>query len=160
MSVDDTFDEVTYIDEVAMKYLSDEELKQFKSEVRPSSSGAAAVKRSVTRTVRFGSLPADNEHRSFSRRRVREVDFTWNNLSFCTKNYLTKYNLVEGHVSINGEDDGQASSRFKSKNEHSRETSLDVEPCKPPFPSPVRRLSEGSSHILDIKRLKNLPKLF
>ena len=154
MSVDDTFDEVTCIDEVALKYLSDEELKQFKNELRPSSA-AAAVKRSFTRTVRFGSLPSDNERRSLSRRSIREVDFTWNNLSFCTKNYLTKYNLVEGQVSFAGQDDGQVSTPHK---EDSPETS--IEPCKPPFPSPTRHHSEGSSHILDIKRLKNLPKLF
>ena len=152
MSIDDTFDEVTYIDEMALKYLSDEEIKQFKSELRPST---AAVKRSFTRTVRFGSLPSDNERRSLSRRNLREVDFTWNNLSFCTKNYLTKYNLVEGHVSFTGEGDGQASTPYQKEN--SPETS--IEPCKPPFPSPARN-SEESSDILDIKRLKNLPKLF
>ncbi len=151
MSVDDTFDEVTYIDEVALKYLSDEELKHFKSELRPSS--GAAVRRSYTRTVRFGSLPTDNERRSLSRRNLREVDFTWNNLSFCTKNYLAKYNLVEGHVSFTGQQDRQVSTPCNEEN--SPETS--IEPCKPPFPSPA---PEGSSHILDIKRLKNLPKLF
>ena len=149
MSVDDTFDEVTYIDEVALKYLSDEELKQFKSELRPSS--GAAVKRSFTRTVRFGSLPSDNERRSHSRRNLREVDFTWNNLSFCTKNYLAKYNLVEGEVSFPAQEEVNT----PSKGDNSPETS--IEPCKPPFPSPA---PEGSSHILDIKRLKNLPKLF
>ena len=156
MSVDDTFDEVTCIDKVALKYLSDEELKQFKNELRPSSSPAAAVKRSFTRTVRFGSLPSDNERRSHSRRNIREVDFTWNNLSFCTKDYLTKYNLVEGHVSFAGQDDGQDDTPHEEEN--SPETS--IEACKPPFPSPARHRSEESSHILDIKRLKNLPKLF
>ena len=148
MSVDDTFDEVTYIDEVALKYLSDEELKQFKSELRPSS--GAAVKRSFTRTVRFGSLPSDNERKSLSRRNIREVDFTWNNLSFCTKNYLAKYNLVEEQVSFPAQEDVNTPSK-----DDSPETS--IKPCKPPFPSPA---PEGSSHILDIKRLKNLPKLF
>ena len=150
MLVDDTFDEVTYIDEVALKYLSDEEIKQFKTQL-PSST--AALKRSFTRTVRFGSLPSDNEHRSPSRRNIREVDFTWNNLSFCTKNYLTKYNLVEGRVSYS---DKQLSKPSKKENspEHS------IERCKPPFPSPVPQHSQESSHILDIQRLRNLPKLF
>ena len=150
LSVDDTFDEVTYIDEVALKYLSDEELKRFKSEVRPSS-GAAAVKRSFTRTVRFGSLPSDHERRCLQSRSLREIDFTWNNLSFCTKNYLKKYNLVEGQVSVLGQDDDQDSPCT---------TQDGIDPCKPPAPSPVHDESEGSSHILDIRRLKNLPKLF
>lgn len=156
MSVDDTFDEVTCIDNVVLKYLSDEELKQFQSELRPA--GSTAVKRSYTRSVRFGSLPGDQEHRSLLRRGLREVDFTWNNLSFCTKNYLAKYNLVEEHVSFAGQDGGdEAKSQLEAV---LPATGSSIQPCKPPFPSPARRSSEGSSHILDIKRLKNLPKLF
>lgn len=157
MSVDDTFDEITCIDDVALKYLSDEELKRFKTELRCSSGTTAALHRSFTRTVRFGSLPADREHDSISRRNLREVDFTWNNLSFCTKDYLAKYNLVEGHLSFTGQTDDKGVSTPRREKD-SPEAS--IEECKPPFPSPVRHQSEGSSHILDIKRLKNLPKLF
>ena len=161
MSVDETFDEVAYLDEVALKYLSDEEINVFKNELHPTAAGT--VKRSFTRTVRFGSLPNERERRSPSKelRGVREVDFTWNNLSLCTKNYLTKYNLVEKHLSFCAKDEEDKSGKNVDQelSKEDPQQSLEV-PCKPPFPSPVRKSSDDKNEILDIRRLKNLPKLF
>lgn len=153
MSVDDTFDEVAYVDEVASKYLSEKELKEFRTELRPT---AGTLKRSMTRTVRFGSLPCDKEGRSLS---IREVDFTWNNLSFCTKNYLTKYNLVEGHTSSTPADGKNGIPGRRPSDVGNSQESVII-PCKPPRTSPVRKSSEGDNKILDIQRLKSLPKLF
>lgn len=157
MSVDDTFDEMTCIDDVALKYLSEEELKNYKHELKPCTT---TVRRSYTRTVRFGSLPSEGERKALAKRNTRETDFTWNNLSFSTKNYLAKYNLVEGsEVSLykKDEDTKQEISREKTKTTGPSRTSQD---SNGPVSTPNTEHYEVSSHILDIQRLKNLPKLF
>ena len=96
------------------------------------------------------------------------VDYTWNNLSMATRDYLGKYCLApkqSGNIS-DDKTSGQIGVTSAGKatdisNGRTRlHTSAELHGCKapPPTPEPTGK-DESTSQILDIMRLKKLPKL-
>lgn len=148
LSVDDSMDEV--FSEADLKYLTDNqqlELQQINGHRK---------NHGRDRAVTF------NDSVSCS-----AVDYTWNNLSMATKDYLGKYCLAPKH---SGNPDSKncgrtgVTSAKKSTDITNRRAgphaSMEYQGCKapPPTPEPTNK-DEGTSQILDITRLKKLPKL-
>ncbi|PFX19132.1 SCL-interrupting locus protein [Stylophora pistillata] len=138
LSVDDTLDEV--FSEADFKYLTDDQQQELQ---KINSHGKS---HSRQRAVTF-----DND---ISR---SPMDYTWNNLSMATQQYLGKYCLAPKHP------DGLTKAR-KTKGISSSDSGLlnseTFQGCKapPPTPEPTSK-EENTSNILDITRLKKLPKL-
>ena len=95
------------------------------------------------------------------------VDYTWNNLSMATKDYLGKYSLAPKHSGNSDDKHDERTGVTASKREGNftngrsgLHTSLESQGCKapPPTPEPANK-DENTSQILDISRLKKLPKL-
>lgn len=147
LTVDDTLDEV--FSESDLKYLNDNQLQELQQISKPKH-------HSRDRAVTF------NDAMSHS-----AVDYTWNNLSMATKDYLGKYCLAPKH-SRNSDDKhggriGVTTSRKEGDLTNGRtglNTSVEMQGCKapPPTPEPTKK-DENNSQILDITRLKKLPKL-
>ncbi|KAJ7383823.1 hypothetical protein OS493_025695 [Desmophyllum pertusum] len=149
LSVDDTLDEV--FSSVDLKYLTDNQRQELEQ--------------------------ISNHHKTHSRDRAvtfneslcrSAVDYTWNNLSMATQDYLGKYCLAPKHAGNlddkNGERIGVTTAR-KVTDVSSRRTGLHSSAASqgcsapPPTPEPASKDDESTSQILDITRLKKLPKL-
>ena len=148
LTVDDTLDEV--FNEADLKYLNDNQRQELQQISKPHKH------HSRDRTVTF--------HDSMSH---SAVDYTWNNLSMATKDYLGKYCLAPKHSGnlddTHGEQIGATTARKKEDftNGQTRlHSSVESQGCKAPPPTPEATNKNGSnSQILDITRLKKLPKL-
>lgn len=138
LSVDDTLDEV--FSDADFKYLTDDQQQELQ---KINSHGKS---HSRQRAVTF-----DNDISQ------SPMDYTWNNLSMATQQYLGKYCLAPKHP------DGLTKAR-KTKGISSSDSGLlnseTFQGCKapPPTPEPTSK-EENTSNILDITRLKKLPKL-
>ena len=125
-------------------------------------------KHSRDRAVTFSVL---EEARSTSLRKgsvdlssLSATDYTWNNLSMATRDYLGKYCLGPTQPGDSVESSkGTAEKKVtevsnRSERSHSSVTSqgCTAPPCTP---EPTNK-DENDSQILDIMRLKKLPKLF
>lgn len=146
--MDDTLDEV--FNEADLKYLNDNQLQELQQINKPQKH------HSRDRAVTFN----DTMSRS-------AVDYTWNNLSMATKDYLGKYCLAPKYSGNsddkNGERIGVTTARKGEDIINGRtglHTSVESQGCKapPPTPEPTSK-DENTSQILDITRLKKLPKL-
>ena len=149
LSVDDTLDEV--FSSADLKYLTDnqrQELEQISNHHKTHSRDRAVTfNESICRSA---------------------VDYTWNNLSMATQDYLGKYCLAPKHAGNlddkNGERIGVTTAR-KVTDVSSRRTGLHCSSASqgcnapPPTPEPASKDDESTSQILDITRLKKLPKL-
>ena len=152
LSMDDTmdFDLLSDADRITLKYLSDEQRKELPRLFN---------RRTRNRTVRFDSLPTSHQRglhrgRRLSANHVSEVEFSLNNLSLATKEYLEKYNLM-GKREVNKEKDS-------CKKSEKRTNCVSPKPdCTAPPPTPEPGTADTSgSNVLDMKKLRNLPKLF
>ena len=91
------------------------------------------------------------------------MDYMWNNLSMATQQYLGKYCLAPQHPTISEGQHGPTMDR-KSKRTSACDSKLfnseTFRGCEapPPNPEPASE-DENTSNILDITRLKKLPKL-
>ena len=91
------------------------------------------------------------------------MDYMWNNLSMATQQYLGKYCLAPQHPTISEGQHGPTMDR-KSKRTSACDSELfnseTFRGCEapPPNPEPASE-DENTSNILDITRLKKLPKL-
>ena len=164
-SVDETLDEV--FNEADLKYLTDTQLQELRqiSNHRKNHSRERAVTFSVLQEERSvlsrkGSLGKDHLCDSSS---LTAIDYTWNNLSMATKEYLGKYCLAPRQL---GNPDGEKCDAAKDVSDisHGRtglQTSVTSQGCSAPPSTPEPANRDGSdSQILDITRLKKLPKLF
>jgi len=166
-SVDETLDEV--FSEADLKYLTDiqlEELQQISSQ-RKNNSRHRAVTFSVLQEgsgvlSRKGSVEKDHLCDSSS---MTAMDYTWNNLSMATKEYLGKYFLAPTQPCDSGGGTGDWNSvRKLSDTSHGKaepQASVASQACNAPpsTPEPAKG-DDTDSQILDITRLKRLPKLF
>ena len=148
LSIDDSLDLnlLSDADRITLKYLSEEQRKELPKVFN---------RRSRNRTVRFQSNPSWFLHKGTE---LSEVEFSFNNLSVATKQYLEKYNLMESR-------EKQKESRNKnSSSDSGKNTQLSTSPkaeCAAPPPTPDMGTADGSSsNVLDMKKLRNLPKLF
>jgi len=148
LTVDDTLDEV--FNEADLKYLNDNQQQELQQISKPHKH------HSRDRAVTF------NDSMSHS-----AVDYTWNNLSMATKDYLGKYCLAPKHSENSddkqGEQIGAMTPRKKEDFTNAQtkfHSSVESQGCKAPPPTPEPTHKDGSnSQILDITRLKKLPKL-
>lgn len=147
LTTDDTLDEV--FNEADLKYLNDNQLQELQRISKPHKH------HSCDRVVTF--------HDSMSH---SAVDYTWNNLSMATKDYLGKYSLAPKHSgnsdNQHGEQIGATTARKKEDFSNGRtglHTSVKSQGCKAPPPTPEPTNKDDKSQILDITRLKKLPKL-
>ena len=144
LSVNDTLDEV--FSEADFKYLTDgqqQELQQINS-----CSKSHSRHRAVTFDTDISRSP---------------MDYTWNNLSMATQQYLGKYCLAPQHFEIFDSQRGPTmarKTRGTSACDSGHFNSETSQGCKapPPTPEPTSK-DENTSNILDITRLKKLPKL-
>lgn len=181
LTVDETMDEVfSEADSIALKYLSDKQLTELR---RQTSCHGRGVRFGGTPSTRARVLQGGSQLRTTLEREhlrnlsvVSDSDYTWNNLSFATKNYLGKYHLVPtGYTNPKNkaekQRDGvelpcdkkvQGLERVEeaecSVEDRSHSTASQGRVAPPPTPEPTS--TENSSNILDISRLKKLPKLF
>ena len=147
--MDDTLDEV--FNEADLKYLNDNQLQELQQISK------APKHHSRDRAVTFRDSMSHSA-----------VDYTWNNLSMATKDYLGKYCLAPKHSGDSdqdkhGEQIGATTARKKgdiSKGQTGIHTLVESQGCKapPPTPEPTNN-DDNNSQILDITRLKKLPKL-
>ncbi|KAL9951590.1 hypothetical protein ACROYT_G044274 [Oculina patagonica] len=148
LSVDDSMDEV--FSEADFKYLTDnqrQELQQINGHRK---------NHGRDRAVTFNDSVCQSA-----------VDYTWNNLSMATKDYLGKYCLAPKQSGKsedkNYEQLGVTTARKATDFSNGRRelhTSVEYQGGKapPPTPEPANK-GESTSQILDITRLKKLPKL-
>ena len=155
--------------EADLKYLTDtqlEELQQISSQ-RKNNSRHRAVTFSVLQEgsgvlSRKGSVEKDHLCDSSS---MTAMDYTWNNLSMATKEYLGKYFLAPTQPCDSGGGTGDWNSvRKLSDTSHGKaepQASVASQACNAPpsTPEPAKG-DDTDSQILDITRLKRLPKLF
>ena len=165
-SIDETLDEV--FNEADLKYLTETQLQELRqiSDHRKNHSRERAVTFSVLQEVRNvssrkGSLEKDHLCDSSS---LTAMDYTWNNLSMATKEYLGKYCLAPRQPGnpVGEKGDGpKEGSDMSSGSRTGPQTSVASQGCSAPpsTPEPTNRDS-SDSQILDITRLKKLPKLF
>ena len=172
LSVDDTLDEVfNEADDIALKYLTDDQLQEHWQITGHHKS------QSRTRAVTFSAFP-DAEKSSLTGRMLFErehvcnssssngPDYTWNNLSMATKEYLERYCLAPQQHRTPRQKDANIGSSPKNVSEES--SGADRGPsskelsygCKAPPSTPEPNAKSNGSKILDINRLKKLPKLF
>ena len=144
LSVDNTLDEV--FSDADFKYLTDDQrhkLRQINS---------CGKSHSRHRAVTFENDISQSP-----------MDYTWNNLSMATQQYLGKYCLAPQHPTISEGQHGPTIAR-KSKRTSACDSELlnseTFRGCEvpPPTPEPASK-NENTSNILDITRLKKLPKL-
>lgn len=150
LTVDDTLDEV--FNEADLKYLNDNQLQELQQISKPHKH------HSRDRAVTFNDSMLHSA-----------VDYTWNNLSMATKDYLGKYCLAPKHSGNSDDKHGEligpgvTTSRKDGDLTNGRKglhTSVKSEGCKAPPSTPEPINKDGSnSQILDITRLKKLPKL-
>ncbi|XP_031551352.1 SCL-interrupting locus protein homolog isoform X2 [Actinia tenebrosa] len=163
MTVDETLDETILDTEtLALKYLNQEQIQEY---LQLSSNRHGNQGRGPTR--------APNNIGGFNNGRlINDVDCTWNNLSMATQDYLQRYNLVgckkttnptrngDGHVmgtQAPKPRDGDCHGSSTQAAELSRDGSVASIQCSAPPSTPEPRQTE--TRILDIQRLRNLPKL-
>lgn len=148
LSVDDSMDEV--FSEADLKYLTDNQRQELQK------INGHHKNHSRDRAVTFNDSVCQSA-----------VDYTWNNLSMATKDYLGKYCLAPKHSDKsedkNCEQIGVTTARKATDFTNGRgglHTSVEYQGCKapPPTPEPTSK-GESTSQILDITRLKKLPKL-
>lgn len=157
-SVDETLDEV----------LSEADLHQL-HELQPISthSNKNTRDRAATFSVfqedksilsRKGSVEKDHLCDS---RSLTSVDYTWNNLSMATKDYLGKYCLAPRELVKSGDCRVDKQLPEAKNGQKGPKTSFASQGCSvpPSTPEPAKK-NDGDSQILDITRLKKLPKLF
>ena len=92
------------------------------------------------------------------------MDYTWNNLSMATRDYLGKYCLGPTQPGDSVESRKETAEKKVSEVSNSSErshSSVTSQGCTAPpcTPEPTNK-DENDSQILDIMRLKKLPKLF
>lgn len=150
MSVDETLDEtVVETESLALKYLNNEQLQEYQHVV-----GSCRGNRGRGFTRALSNIG------SFSNGRcVTDVDCTWNNLSMATQDYLQRYNLVGQNKQTKSKNRTDEDSHVSGSHtpDESREESIASIRCSAPPSTPEPRHTEA--RILDIKRLRNLPKL-
>ena len=160
LTVDETIDEV--FSEADLKYLTDHqllELQDIRSHHKKQSLDSVVTLQEgksilSTKESMEKGLVCDSSS-------LTAVDYTWNNLSMATKNYLGKYCLAPRElVRSNNSQVDQHETEAKSKHEGPN-SSLASQGCSAPpcTPEPTTK-NEADSQILDITRLKKLPKLF
>lgn len=166
-SVDETLDEV--FSEADLKYLTNNQLQELQqiSGRRKTRSRDRAVTFSVLqedRSVLSRKGSVEKEHLCDASS-VTAMDYTWNNLSMATKEYLGKYCLVPGKPANSASGTGNQKVATKvtdiTSETAASHTSAASQGCSAPpsTPEPSSK-NESDSQILDITRLKKLPKLF
>lgn len=177
IAVDETMDEVfAEADHIALKYLSEQQLSELQ---RQSGQRARSVRFSDISASRGRLIRGHSELGAIFRHEharnesvVGSSDYTWNNLSFATRNYLGKYHLAPAGCANAKTDNeargGDAGAPADGQNEGPEKAycaadggahSMASQPCGAPPPTPEPRHNEAAN-ILDIGRLKKLPKLF
>lgn len=156
LSMDDTFDFdlLSDADRITLKYLSDEQQRELPKLFN---------RRTRNRTVRFDSLPTSHQKslhrgRRVSASHVSEVEFSLNNLSLATKEYLEKYNLM-GKRTVSKEKYSCKTNKGNSE-KRTNLVSPKFECTAPPPTSEPGTADSSGSNVLDMKKLRNLPKLF
>ena len=166
-SVDETLDEV--FSEADRKYLTENQLHELqqisshsKNHGRDRAVTFSVLPEGVSVLSRKGTVEKGNLCDSSS---LTAMDYTWNNLSMATKEYLGKYCLAPqkpsdsngGNVDCNAAMKGSDDTRERL----GQQISVTSQGCRAPpcTPEPTERGDSGSQ-ILDITRLKKLPKLF
>lgn len=156
LSVEESLDEtILDTESLALKYLTQEQIQEY---------------RQLTRN-RHGNKGRGPPRALNNIDSLNDVDFTWNNLSMATQDYLQRYNLVSGKKTTNptrnGARDviGTQPPEQREEGHHvsgtqafekSRDGSVASIQCSAPPSTPEPRQTEP---ILDIQRLRNLPKL-
>ena len=148
LAVDDTLDEV--FNEADLKYLNDNQLQELQQISKPYKH------HSRDRAVTFNDSMLHSA-----------VDYTWNNLSMATKDYLGKYCLAPKHSGNSDDKHDEIIAVTTSRKDRDftngrkeLHTSVESQGCKAPPPTPEPTSKDGrNSQILDITRLKKLPKL-
>ena len=160
LTVDETIDEV--FSEADLKYLTDHqllELQHIRSHYKKKSLDNAVTLQegksilSMKESVEKGRVCDSSS--------LTAVDYTWNNLSMATKDYLGKYCLAPREL-VRSNDSQIEQHEREAESEHKRpKSSLAAQGCSAPpcTPEPTTK-NEADTQILDITRLKKLPKLF
>ncbi|EDO33988.1 predicted protein [Nematostella vectensis] len=151
LALDETMDEVSTVDAIALKYLTSEQLQDLHQ---------ASHKQGKTVAGHHGY---GSQHNLF---RSSPVDFTITNLSMATQHYLEKYNLVARKLSeerreqSHAIDSGSKPAHRKCSVDSTSKTSQLLQ-CLTPPPSPdPQHFKSAPPKVLDIDRLRKLPKLF
>ena len=173
IAVDETMDEVfSEADHIALKYLSEQQLTELRHQ---AGQRRRSVRLSDTSTSTARLMLGHSETVSVSRHErsgytsvIGGSDYTWNNLSFATRKYLGKYHLAPaGRVDTTtdseerGRSAGVSAGGANKEADDAAEKDLSIvsQTCEAPPPTPEPH-NEEPSNILDIGRLKKLPKLF
>lgn len=138
MSVDDTIYDysTTNIDSIAAKYLPTEYLSKHQSEIK-------------NKTVKFeGVYKWETPGRLGVAKNMTSVNFSCN-MSIASRKYLKKYELIEN-------EDSEEAPPLRDHN--GRKAVLHTKKHLP-FSSDQTDSFEGKENILDLKKLRNLPKL-
>lgn len=167
-SVDETLDEV--FSEADLKYLTENQLQELQQ------ISSHRKKHGRDRAVTFSVLPegvsvlsrkgnVEKGHLQCDSSSLTAVDYTWNNLSMATKEYLGKYCLAPQKPSDSDGGNVDCNAAMKGSDETGerlgQQISVRSQGCTAPpcTPEPTKR-GDSDSQILDIRRLKKLPKLF
>ena len=159
-SVDETLDEV--FSETYLKYLTDTQLQELQhmSSHHKKHSRDRAVTFSVLEETRSTLLRKGSVDLSS----LSATDYTWNNLSMATRDYLGKYCLGPTQPGDSVESRKETAEKKVlevsngSERSHSPVTSQGC--TAPPCTPEATNKDENDAQILDIMRLKKLPKLF